>query len=89
MPETIKHVPMRKCIACNTSFPQEKLIRITLNGSELNIDEEKRAEGRGCYICNNPKCIKTALKKNAFQKTFRTAIPKEAIERIGRYLNAE
>jgi len=89
MPETIKYVPTRKCIACNGRFPQNMLVRFTLDGTRLKVDEEKKNEGRGCYLCNNSKCFETAIKKNAFQKTFKKAISKDEIEQIGRYLNAK
>ena len=89
MPETIKKVPMRKCIACMTSYPQSQLIRITLQGNELQIDQEKKADGRGCYICKNEKCIETAVKKNAFSRAFKTFIAKDEIEKIRRYSDAK
>lgn len=89
MPETIKYVPTRKCIACNQKKPQAELIRIACIGSELTVDEDKKNPGRGCYLCNNPECIEKALKKNAFSRSFRRAFPKDEIEKIGRYLNAK
>lgn len=89
MPETIKHVPQRKCIGCNTVKNQADLIRITCNGTQLKVDEVKRNEGRGCYLCKSSKCFENALKKNAFQRTFKRAFSKDEIETIGRYLNAK
>jgi len=89
MPETIKHVPERKCIACNKRDDQANLIRFTFDGTQLQIDEEKKNEGRGCYLCKNSKCFENAIKKNAFQRTFKTAFSKDEVEKIGRYLNAK
>lgn len=89
MPDTIKHVPERKCIACNKRLPQNELFRITFDGTQLKVDEEKKNEGRGCYLCKNSKCFENALKKNAFQRTFKRAFSKDEVEQIGRYLNAK
>ena len=89
MPETIKKVPQRKCIGCNTSYSQNDLIRITLQNGKLQIDQEIKAEGRGCYVCKNSSCIEKAIKKNAFQRTFKRAFSKDEVEQIGRYLNAK
>ena len=89
MPETIKHVPQRKCIACNKSFNQNELLRITFDGTQLKVDEEKKNDGRGCYLCKNSQCIEKALKKNAFSRAFKRAFSKDEIEMIGRYLYAK
>ena len=89
MPDTIKHVPIRKCIACNTRANQSDLLRITFNGTELKVDEVKKNEGRGCYLCKNSKCFENAIKKKAFQRTFKRAFSSDEIEKIGRYLNAK
>ena len=51
MPETIHKLPMRRCIGCKESYPQQELIRFTFADGELKIDEEKKADGRGSYIC--------------------------------------
>jgi len=89
MPETIKKVPQRRCVGCRKSFPQEGLIRFTYTGGELKIDEEKRSVGRGCYVCKNKDCIEKAIKSNGFARSFRCAVPKDEIEKIGRLINAE
>ena len=89
MPQIIKKVPMRRCIACMTSYPQSELLRVTLQGAELKIDQEKKADGRGCYICKNEKSIETAIKKTAFSRAFKTFISKDEIEKIGRYSDAK
>ncbi len=88
MPKTTRKLPMRRCIACNTSRPQSELIRFTYNGSELKVDENKKAEGRGCYLCKDPECLEKALKKNAFARSFRTGIPSNELENVRRYFNA-
>jgi len=89
MPETIKKVPMRRCIACMQSKPQKELIRITYADGELKLDEKVKAEGRGCYLCRNKECIDKAIKKNAFARAYKTSIAKSTVEIIGRLINAE
>ena len=88
MPETIKKPPMRRCIGCRGSYPQKELIRFVFADGGLKIDEEKKADGRGSYICRKKECFEKAVKSNAFSKTFRTFVAKDEIEKIGRIINA-
>lgn len=88
MPETIHKLPMRRCIGCKESYPQQELIRFTFADGELKIDEEKKADGRGSYICRKKECYEKAVKSNAFSRTFKTFIAKDEIEKIGRLINA-
>lgn len=63
--------PMRKCIACNTSYPQEELIRFTLQDGEIVRDQDNRNNGRGLYLCNRKECFDLAVKKKAFNRACR------------------
>ena len=65
--------PMRKCIACNTSFPQDELIRFTLRDDEIVRDNEIKNNGRGMYLCNKRECFELAVKKKAFNRACRTS----------------
>jgi predicted RNA-binding protein YlxR (DUF448 family) len=89
MPKKTKKIPMRRCIACGVSKPQAELIRFTYSGSELKVDENKKSEGRGCYLCKDSECIERALKRNAFARSLKTGISSEEIENIRRYFNAK
>ncbi|MBQ0018154.1 MAG: YlxR family protein [Clostridiales bacterium] len=52
--------PMRRCVGCRQSFPQDELLRYVLTDGILNRDD---INGRGYYICDNPKCQEAALKR--------------------------
>lgn len=65
--------PMRKCIACNTSFPQEELIRFTLQDGEIVRDIDNKNSGRGFYLCKKKECFELAVKKKAFNRACRNA----------------
>ena len=59
---------MRKCIGCMESRPKKELVRIVSDGEKLILDLSGKANGRGAYLCADPKCLEKALKKNAFQR---------------------
>lgn len=64
--------PMRRCVVCMTSFPQDTLIRLTMTEDEvIRIDESGQASGRGMYVCRNAKCIDEMIKKKAFNRVCR------------------
>lgn len=47
-----RHVPLRRCVACRTSLPKERLIRF-VEGADgaWRLDAQGRAPGRGTWIC--------------------------------------
>lgn len=74
------NVPMRKCIGCQESKPQDQLIRIACYEGVLTIDFEGRAKGRGVYVCKCRKCAETAKKKRAIIRGFRGAVTAAAAD---------
>lgn len=71
---------MRRCVGCVESKPKETLYRIAYYEGKLTVDETGRAKGRGVYLCKDKKCFDQALKRKALQRSFKTAIPQNAIE---------
>lgn len=72
-----KHIPMRRCIGCNTSFPKEQLIRIASKDNQIIADLDGRTEGRGVYVCKNEACLKKIVKKKGFFRFFGMDITEE------------
>lgn len=73
----------RTCIVCRKKDDKETFIKVVFNKSgEILIDENKKLEGRGAYICNDVNCINKCAKVRAFNKCFKTAIPQEFYEEI-------
>lgn len=78
--------PMRRCIACRESKPQDELIRFTNNDGVLRADGDKPADGRGFYLCRDSECIETAIKRKAFNRACRRNVDaaeiREVIEQV-------
>jgi predicted RNA-binding protein YlxR (DUF448 family) len=77
-----KHVPMRTCIGCRKTHPQNELIRLTARDGKLVIDRTGRMPGRGLYVCRREECINRILKSRSFNRAFRTNFDYEMIERL-------
>lgn len=73
--ERVKKVPMRTCIVCKNVFSKKDLLRIVkTNEGVVFIDKTGRANGRGAYICTNPLCMETCIKKKVLNKAFKCAL---------------
>ena len=73
--------PMRRCIACRESKPQDELLRFTFQNARITADKESRSDGRGLYLCPSKECAETAMKRKAFNRVLRTNVDAESIER--------
>lgn len=74
--------PMRRCIACRESKPQDELIRFVLNGKDPVVDPSGRAEGRGFYLCRSEDCARTAVKRKAFNRVCKRNLDEKEINRL-------
>ena len=74
--------PMRRCIACRESRPQDELIRFVLNEGAPAVDTDGRAEGRGFYLCRSRECAETAIKRKAFNRACKRNVDENEVRRI-------
>ena len=76
------NIPMRKCIGCLESKPQNELVRIACYEGGLTVDPDGRARGRGVYVCRKRECIDAARKKRAVVRGFKGAVTAAAADEI-------
>lgn len=71
------HTPIRECVLCRKKFLKNELLRLVKTDCGISIDETKKAQGRGAYICMP--CTKNPdlLKKRALDRAFRMKIQDE------------
>ena len=73
----------RTCIVCRKKSNKEDFIKVVFNkNGNISIDENKKLEGRGAYLCNDINCINKCVKTRAFNRSFKQAIPQEFYEEI-------
>ena len=74
------NTPIRKCIGCNESKPKKELIRIVKTlGEDIVLDATGRANGRGAYLCNNPDCLKKAIKNKGLNRAFKMNVDSDIL----------
>lgn len=78
-----KKLPQRKCIGCNEVRDKKNLIRVikTPEGN-FELDMTGKKNGRGAYLCNDPQCIKKAMKCKGLDRSFKMSVPKEVYEAL-------
>jgi hypothetical protein len=86
---SIKKIPMRTCIGCQEKKPKNDMVRVAFYEGNLEVDRTGKAKGRGVYLCDNCECIKTAVKKKAFNRCFKTNFNEEAINKVVEELTLE
>ena len=64
---------MRMCVACRECEAQKSLIRVVSAHSQLVVDREQRALGRGAYVHPTSECIDNALKRRMFVRALRVS----------------
>jgi uncharacterized protein len=58
------HVPIRMCIGCRRKRKKEEMLRfIQRIDGVVFVNEKKRINGRGFYLCPDLICFKMAQKK--------------------------
>ncbi|MXZ00661.1 YlxR family protein [Candidatus Poribacteria bacterium] len=79
---------IRTCIGCQGKFPQRILIRfVGQKDSTLQIDNEKKLDGRGAYVCRAETCILKAFKSpRRINSLLRTQLTHAVIEQFEKKL---
>ncbi len=73
-----RKIPMRQCVGCRTMRPKSELLRIVRSPEgEVTFDPTGKKAGRGAYICNDPECLKKAIKSRGLSRAFEAEIPDE------------
>lgn len=64
------------------------MIRIVrTNSGEIDVDFNQRKEGRGCYVCDNDKCLLALKKSRALNRTYKENVGEEVYDRIVKATN--
>ncbi|HEX2500423.1 MAG TPA: YlxR family protein [Methylomirabilota bacterium] len=77
--------PIRTCLGCRRARPQAELLRVvrTPDGS-VAPDPERRARGRGAYLCRREACLSECARRGRWPQAFRipTVATPEAVARL-------
>ncbi|MFZ5352035.1 MAG: RNase P modulator RnpM [Bacillota bacterium] len=78
-----KKIPLRKCLGCNEMKPKKELIRVVRSPEgKVSVDKTGKANGRGCYICPNLKCLESASKSKRIQAALEVPVENDLYENL-------
>ena len=80
-----KKIPMRQCLGCREMKPKKELLRVVRSPEgHVAFDPVGKAPGRGAYVCDNPECLKKAVKSKSLERAFSAQIPQDVYDRLQR-----
>ena len=84
MRKSLSKTPVsRMCCVCRAKADKALLLRVVKKpDGEFAVDEGGRADGRGAYICKTEACLAQAVKKKAFNRSFKCNIPDTVYARV-------
>ena len=72
----MKNEITRMCFVCRNTYNKTQMLRLVkASTGEIFIDKTGKANGRGAYICNNPKCIEEIKRQKVLNKAFKCEFP--------------
>ena len=85
------HAPQRSCLGCRSVLAKEELLRFVLAPDRTLVpDLAARLPGRGSYTCPRESCLRAALAKRQFARSFRGEVlaptPDDLVATVGRQI---
>ena len=77
-----RKIPMRMCVSCREMKPKRELTRIVRSEEGVKIDPTGKANGRGAYLCNDPACLKKAMKSKALERALNASLAPDVYEQL-------
>jgi predicted RNA-binding protein YlxR (DUF448 family) len=74
LPATPGRLPQRTCISCRSTSGKREFVRLVRLPEGVEVDLTGKKQGRGAYLCPNPDCWETALKKGRVEQALKTKL---------------
>lgn len=84
----MKKIPMRRCIATQTSLPKKELLRIVRTPEgEIKVDTTGKLNGKGAYLMKSKEALDILKSKRLLNTTFETEVPDSIYDEILEVIN--
>ena len=72
---SVKHIPLRTCLACRETKAKQELIRLVrISDEKVEVDIDGKKTGRGAYLCSAQKCWEIGLKGSRLERSLKTTL---------------
>lgn len=86
---TVKKVPMRKCVGCGEMKNKREMMRVLKTAeNEFVLDATGKKNGRGAYLCFSKECFDKAVKSKGLERSFKHAIPKDVYDKLAKEMES-
>ena len=72
----------RTCIVCRQKKGKNQMTRIVCDGENVLIENGKKLNGRGTYICKDENCLNLLIKNKSLNRAFKKNISLETYEEV-------
>lgn len=69
-----RHLPQRTCVSCGSTTAKRELVRLVRTPAGVEPDPTGKRPGRGAYLCHNPDCWESAVRKSRLEHALRTKL---------------
>jgi len=73
-PQRKKHIPQRTCVVCRTRDNKRQLVRLVRTEDGVQVDPSGKMNGRGAYLCDDPRCWDRAVSTLILNKALKTVL---------------
>jgi len=73
-PQRKKHHPQRTCVVCRTRDNKRQLVRLVRTENGVQVDSSGKMNGRGAYLCDDPRCWDRAVSTPILNKALKTVL---------------
>ena len=72
---------LRRCVGCGEMKDKKELIRIVrTQEGEILTDPTGKMNGRGAYVCRDPECLMTAVRKKGLERSLKCRVDAQVYE---------
>lgn len=66
---------IRRCAGCGAMKDRRDMIRIIRSqDGKVLVDETRKRNGRGAYLCFSVSCLETAIKRHSLERTLKCSV---------------
>ena len=82
-PHTVRHIPLRTCVACRKVKAKGELIRLVIASDKaVEVDIDGKKARRGAYLCQAQECWETGIKGGRLEHSLRVTLTQDNREQL-------
>jgi predicted RNA-binding protein YlxR (DUF448 family) len=74
----------RICCVCRNKQDKSQMTRLVYINNTILIDNNKKYNGKGCYVCSNPDCRLKLIQKKILNRVYRCNIDQQLYEKLSK-----